>query len=298
MSIRAAVQRAPRESKKVPQPPRVNAGSILDARGSRLLAELRRVQKDPAEEEAIHDARVAARRLLVAGTLWIPQDPAWKSLELRLTKLIRRLGRVRNLDVTIRFLLREKRGEERVREELVGVLRRRRRKERRKLTEWLTGRRIRTLEAEMVWRKKPSSNGQFSKAPDLSALAPFFLRLQRLSTRLERDAEVEVGHEARRELRRLRYAHETLAWAYPPERFRSTAERFAHAQDLTGRWHDLCVLERLTVKALRKGKVSSRLNGFLKRTRSEAKALVPRVVREVKELAELQSTVTGMESPS
>lgn len=297
MSPEIAVPKAAsRKSSGMPiRPPA--AGAILEPRAARLLTNLRKIQKDPSNEAAIHDARVAARRLLVAGDLWAPEAPEWEWLRSRLGKIVRRVGRVRNLDVTLRFLVRRDGRDRHVRDALVEALKKQRRKERRRLSEWLTGRRIRTLESQLQWSDGPSGNGQGSVRPDASDLDPYFARLLDLAARVRRSSEAEIGHEARRELRRLRYAHETLSWAYGRDPFRAAARRFAHVQDLAGRWHDLWVLERLATKAARKGKVSVRLNDFLKHLRSEARALVPRMVKEMMALEELRSPVSRREVP-
>src|SRR5206468_11851049 len=82
----AAPKAASRRSSAAPhRPPAPKA--ILEPRVARLLANLRKVQKDPSDEEAIHDVRVAARRLLVAGDLWAPLASRWERVRSRLGKL-------------------------------------------------------------------------------------------------------------------------------------------------------------------------------------------------------------------
>ena len=276
---------------------RPGAAATLEPRAERLLSKLRQVRKDPSDEDAVHDARVAARRLLAAGELWAPLEPGWKDARDRLSKVIRRLGRVRNLDVTIRFLGRAFFGNAASRGELAEVLKRQRRKERRRLSEWMTGRRIRSLEGKLRWARRPGRNGQTGRLPAPADLDRYFDRLLEVTSKVNLRAGVEAGHEARRELRRLRYAHETLASAYEVGRFQSASKRFVRAQDLAGRWHDLCVLEELGRKAIRKGKGSGRLTPLVDRARSEANRQLPGFVREIQALAGLRSQLTGAGRP-
>ncbi len=278
-------------------PARPGAAATLGPRAERLLSKLREVRKNPSDEDAVHDARVAARRLLAAGELWAPLEPGWKDVQDRLSRIVRRLGRVRNLDVTIRYLGRASLGDAASRGELAEALKRQRRKARRRLSEWLTGRRIRAVEGELRWVPGPGRNGQAGRPPAPADLDPYFDRLLQVTAKVNLRAGVEAGHEARRELRRLRYAHETLAWAYEARRFQSASKRFVHAQDLAGRWHDLCVLEELGRKAIRKGKGSGRLTPLVDRARSEANRQLPGFVREIQSLAGLHAELTGTGSP-
>jgi CHAD domain-containing protein len=203
----------------------------------RLQAELWQIRRDPSDQDAIHDARVAARRILAAGELWAREAARWEHLRARLVKLTKRLGRVRNLDVTIALLGSDPRLSGKVPSRFVKLLRKDRRKERRRLGDWLTGRRIRAVAAAGELEAA-------SRVPSPRDLAPHFTRLRKQLLRLAKGGGpvVEAGHEARRELRRLRYSHETLEWAYGRETFQAASQEFRELQDLAGRWHDLCIL--------------------------------------------------------
>ena len=71
-----------------------------------FLLHLQSVGRDPARERAVHDARVAGRRLRAAGDLWIPTHPDWKRLRRGLKRTIRSLGRLRDFDVALGLLRR------------------------------------------------------------------------------------------------------------------------------------------------------------------------------------------------
>jgi CHAD domain-containing protein len=103
----------------------------------------------------------------------------------------------------------------------------------------------------------------------------------------------EEAHAIRREVRRLRYAHETLQWAYTPEDFQPVVKALQKIQELAGEWQDRCVLEELAAKAIRKGRVSVPLTSFLARIQSESRALSTRFVQAAAELAELRARILG-----
>jgi CHAD domain-containing protein len=269
------------------------ATAILDPRADRLLSELRRIRKNPAGEEAVHDARVACRRFLAAGTLWVRRLPSWPSLGERLIRLIQRLGRVRNLDVTIGLLQKGPRAESAARTELVEFLKRRRRKERARLARWMTVRRTERLAGEIRRVRKSLRTVVPDSAPSPSDLVAFFQKLARLAGRIDPQGSVEAGHEARRELRRLRYAHETLAWAFAGGRFSRDTSRFRAVQQLAGDWHDLCVLEELALKAARKGKISASLDVLVRRVREDARKKVLTFISSLQALSEVRARVVS-----
>jgi CHAD domain-containing protein len=266
-------------------------GKILAPIAKRLLARLDRVVRDPRDGEAIHDARVAARRFLAAGELWSPWARGWEDLRRRLPRLVRRLGRVRNLDVTIGLLTRGRAADRASRRAFAGWLRRRRRKERGALSEWLTLRRVRRIRRRIrealrirdARRAEPADLGiHFTRILSLAVLSPW-------------SEHLKAAHEVRREVRRLRYGHETLRWAYRPADYERAQRKLLDIQDRAGAWHDRCVLERLAARAIREGGLSAPLDPLLARARSEAKALARRFVIGVSSLMDLRPSVTREE---
>jgi CHAD domain-containing protein len=273
-------------------PGKAAMAATLKPRSVRLQAELWQIRRDPSDQDAIHDARVAARRILAAGELWAREASGWERLRERLVKLTKRLGRVRNLDVTIALLGSDPRLSGKVPSRFVRLLRKDRRKERRRLGGWLTGRRIRAV----------AGAGELeaaSRIPSPRDLAPHFTRLRKQLLRLAKggDAVVEAGHEARRELRRLRYSHETLEWAYGHETFQAASQEFRELQDLAGRWHDLCILGDLARDSASGRKEPEDLRTLFESIRRESADLVPRYAQALGELLKRQSELTQGASP-
>lgn len=263
---------------------------------ARMFAEIRRVLRNPAEVDAIHRARVASRRFLAAGELWAGEAEGWRALASRLSRLIRRLGRVRNIDVSLELLGSGPAGDREARADLARLLKRRRKKQQEGLAEWLTERRVARLEARYRKVRDSIVAAPAGAVPGPSTLRPYFERLARLAELIGSEGDIEAGHEARRELRRLRYAHEMLADAYQPDQFSGDAERFRSVQQVAGVWHDLCILEELAIRAEKKGKPSVSLRPLLDRVRSEAGAKLDGFVIALAELDGLRSRLTGEEA--
>jgi CHAD domain-containing protein len=267
-----------------PASPRARRNAVLCPRGDRLLAELRRVREDPADADAVHDARVAARRMLAAGELWASGEPAWDALRDRLARLVRRLGRLRNFDVVIELLAkgpREDRGERRL---LSKALRRRRRKERARVAAWLTADRIRRLSKEL----RTLRNGSAARLPRPEDLSIHFTRILSLSILSPWTRDPEAAHEVRREVRRLRYSHETLKPEYPEADYERGQKALLEVQDLAGTWQDRCVLERLSARAVRHGWVGTPLERLRTRAAEEGRELACRFVLGVRGLVDLR----------
>jgi CHAD domain-containing protein len=272
---------------------RASRNATLELLAERLDVELRKIRKRPSDVDAIHDARVVARRLLAAGELWSSHVAPWVGVRDRLPRLVKRLGRVRNLDIAVELLKTGAKEEEAARGELSLYLRTRREKARAGMAEWLTEEkvdRIRSTMKEIVRevRQKPVLD-----APSSSDLAPHFARVMSLITGRAWAPTAEEAHAIRREVRRLRYAHETLEWAYEPEDFLRVVKSLRKIQELAGSWQDRCVLEKLASKAIRKGKVSVPLAGFLSRIQEESRSLSDRFVRAAGELTDLRQLIVG-----
>jgi len=272
---------------------RASRNATLELPAKRLDVELRKIRKRPADVEAIHDARVAARRLLAAGELWAAHVAPWVGVRDRLPRLVKRLGRVRNLDIAVDLLKTGTKEEEAAREELSRHLRKRREKERARMAEWLTEDKVDRLRDAMKEVVREVRQKTVLDAPSSSDLAPHFARVMSLITGRAWAPTAEEAHAIRREVRRLRYAHETLEWAYEAEDFQRVVKTLRKIQELAGRWQDRCVLEKLASKAVRKGKVAVPLAGFLTRIQGESKSLSDRFVRAAGELADLRQLIVG-----
>lgn len=272
---------------------RASRNATLDKLSDWLEGELRKVRQNPANADAIHDARVAARRLLAAGELWATPAADWANIRDRLPRVIRRLGRVRNLDIAIDLLKKGTPEDEGARRELSRQLRKDRKDKREDMAEWLTERKVDRIRDGMKKVVREVREKPVLDAPSPSDLAPHFARVMSLFTGRPWAPTAEEAHAIRREVRRLRYAHETLEWAYKPEDFRRVVKTLQKIQELAGSWQDRCVIEKLATKAVRRGKISVPLTGFLSRIQAESRSLSERFVRTAKELENLRHLIVG-----
>lgn len=278
---------------KTRQTLRSSRNSTLDRLADRLILELNNVLRSPADAEAIHDARVAARRLLAAGELWATHTGPWPGVRDRLPRIVRKLGRLRNLDIALGLLRKGPKEDEPARRALARHLRRLRKKERRRVGEWITAEKIGRLEEETSKVVREVRQKPVLDAPSPPDLAPHFARLMSLFTGRAWAPSPEEAHAIRREVRRLRYAHETLEWAYEPEDFERVVKLLQRIQEVAGEWQDRCVLEKYASKAMRRGKVTKPLDGFLSRIQAESKALSDKFVRVASELTDLRQVIVG-----
>ncbi len=272
---------------------RASRNSTLDLLAERLDVELRKIRKRPSDVEAIHDARVAGRRLLAAGELWASHVAPWVGVRDRLPRLVRRLGRLRNLDIAVELLAKGAKEEEAAREELARHLRKSRKKERERMAVWLTKKKVDRLRSTLKEVVREVRQKPVLDAPAPSDLAPHYARVMSLITARAWAPTAEEAHAIRREVRRLRYAHETLEWAYEPEDFQRVVKTLQKIQELAGNWQDRCILEKLASKAIRRGKVSVPLTGFLSRMQGESRSLSERFVRAATELTDLRQLIVG-----
>ena len=272
---------------------RTSRNDVLDRLADWLDGELRKVRRDPADVDAVHDARVAARRLLAAGELWAAPISDWAEIRDRLPRVIRRLGRVRNLDVALDLLKKGTEEDAGARKELIRVFRRDRRERRAEVGEWLTRKKVERIREAMKSVVREVREKPVLDAPHPSDLAPHFARVTSLFAGRPWAPSAEEAHAIRREVRRLRYAHETLEWAYEPENFRRVVKVLQKIQELAGAWQDRCIIEKLAAKAVQKGEVSVPLAGFLARVQEESKSLSERFVRAATELADLRDVIVG-----
>jgi len=272
---------------------RASRNATLEKLADWLDRELHKVRRKPSNADAIHDARVAARRLLAAGELWAAPVATWASVRDRLPSILKRLGRVRNLDIAIELLKKGAPEDQAARKELSRHLRKYRKGERGKMQDWLSKRKIDRIRDGMKTVVREVRQKPVLDAPSPSDLAPHFARVMSLITGRAWAPTAEEAHAIRREVRRLRYAHETLEWAYKPEDFQRVVKALLKIQELAGAWQDRCIIEKLASKAIRRGKVSLPLTGFLSRIQAESKSLSERFVRAATELTDLRLLILG-----
>jgi CHAD domain-containing protein len=272
---------------------RSSRNATLDRLAGKLKEELRKVKKSPADVEAVHDARVAARRLLAAGELWAAHVAPWPGIRDRLPRLVRKLGRVRNLDIALELLRTGPNEDAAARKELRRRLRKLRREERARLASWLSRRKIARLDERMKKVVRDVREKPVLDAPSPPDLAPHYARVMSLFAGRAWAPSSEEAHAIRREARRLRYAHETLEWAYEPEDFARVVKALGRIQELAGEWHDRVILEKHASRAMRKGKASAPLSLFLARIQAESKDLSEKFVRAASDLVDLRRVILG-----
>lgn len=272
---------------------RSSRNSTLDRLAGRLKDELRKVRRSPADAEAIHDARVAARRLLAAGELWAAHVPLWPGVRDRLPRIVRKLGRVRNLDIALDLLRSGPKEEAGARKALSRRLRKLRKEERSRVASWLTERKIEKIDSRMKKVVRDVREKPVLDAPSPPDLAPHLARVMSLFAGRAWAPSSEEAHAIRREARRLRYAHETLEWAYDPKDFERVVKVLHGIQELAGEWHDRVILERFASKAIRRGKAPASLSRFLARIQAESRELSDKFVRTATELTDLRPLILG-----
>jgi CHAD domain-containing protein len=267
--------------------------ATLDRLADRLRVELRKVRERPSNVDAVHDARVAARRLLAAGELWATQAPPWPGVRDRLPRILRKLGHLRNLDIAIGLLRQGKKEDEAARRALARRLRKLRKKERSRVAEWLTGRKIDRIDKAMKKVVRDVRRKPVLDVPSPPDLAPHFARLTSLFAGRAWTPSPEEAHAIRREIRRLRYAHETLEWAYEPRDFARVVTLLRRIQEVAGDWQDRCVIEKFASKAMRRGKLSVPMDGFLARIHDASKGLSEDFIRLTADLIDLRQVIVG-----
>lgn len=252
------------------------------ARG--LRSTLRQVRKLPSDADAVHDSRVAARRLLVAGELGAFGGRRRVTGPLR--RVVKRLGRVRNLDVALEMLERGPASDARARRALAQALLDRRRREVERLREWLTAGRIRR-----IWKDlRPSSGILRIARGDVRA---YFTGLSGVTTRLLVRLEPETAHEVRREVRRLRYAFEAASEAFSPRDRLAISRLLRGAQEAAGRWHDVCVLEELAGRAVRKDWLRTAPDRLIQRLQAHGRMQAQKFLAALRKLIRVRNLFLG-----
>lgn len=267
MSERDSTPGSGRGSGDAPSPPAPvergaasGAAELLLAVVERQSAALRRHEaaaRDGSDEEAVHDMRVACRRLRAALRVFRSALPARRTARVRrgLRRLGRSLGRVRDLEVQRSALaaLAEEADERQDRAALEHValaldadLERARRRLRRRLDKLDVERQVR-LTRELA-RGVPLDAGVPS-APQ-AAVAPLIRRAFGGLEDLRDHEQPDALHRMRVRVKRLRYAIELLQPALTPA-VSEVLHRLRGLQDALGRHHDMLVLEERLLGALR-----------------------------------------------
>lgn len=239
-----------------------------------LRSTLRKVRRRPTDVDAVHDSRVAARRLLVAGELGAFGG---RRITGPLRRVVRRLGRLRNLDVALEMLERGPASDARARRALSKALLERRRREVERLAGWLTERRVRK-----IWRDLRHASEVLHIAR--GDVRTYFTGLSGVTTRLLVRLDPETAHEVRREVRRFRYAFEAAADAFPPADRRAIARLLKGAQEAAGRWHDVCVLEQFAGLAVRKEWLRVAPDRLLQRLQAHGRTQAQKFLAALREL--------------
>ncbi|HVP15446.1 MAG TPA: CHAD domain-containing protein [Terriglobales bacterium] len=224
------------------------AGESLRRRGIDLVTAARRVRA-ARDDEAIHDLRVALRRLETALALWRPllEPRARRQLRRRSRGLRRRLGRTREREVLVTLLHAEKATAERevaaaaaLRKRWLRRVERGRRKARRAASKRRVGRMLSLLDAA-----RSDSALRAAERPDWLAFANRRADRNRdraqAALRAARSAPEDAAlHQARIALKRWRYGEEGLSGGLRRGPA-SDSVRLRELQDVLGRLHDLIV---------------------------------------------------------
>ncbi|MEK7466283.1 MAG: CHAD domain-containing protein [Planctomycetota bacterium] len=272
---------------RIPPSPR----AALAPAAARLLEELRKIRKDPADVEAIHDARVAARRLAAASEIWLETGKPREKLRGRLEKCVRRLGRVRNADVAAAFLAGGTDEESPARQALTKELRRESKSRRKKLAEWLTAGRVKRVKAALS--KALSEARGDAEPPGPGALDRTLRAILRLPRRAAPMADPREAHELRREIRNLRYQQESIAPAYTEFDAEALRDVFMRLQDSAGGWHDRYQIDRLAAALQRRPKLRIAAGALRRRLAGEMRADTERFLEAMAELVRLKTVLLG-----
>lgn len=274
-------------SRLLPETPR----AALTPVAARLLAELRRVGRDPADADAVHDARVAGRRLFAGTELWLEPGKAQEKLRARVERCVKRLGRVRNLDVAAEFLREGPAGDAAARKALARRFRRKAVVERARLGEWLGPGRIKRLKVALA--RVLAGAREDARAPAKSSLGPRLRRVLSLARTGRAMDDPARAHELRREIRVLRYQQESIAALYPAAQAASLAGLFVRLQDAAGEWHDRFVIDRAAARLEKKPKFRGKVGVLRARLAAEMKERAAAFESSLAELVGLKDVLAG-----
>lgn len=268
-----------------------NARAALAPPAARLLDELRRVRKNPSDDEAVHDARVAGRRLLAGTELWLEAGTCRGKLQKRLEKCVRRLGRVRNLDVSIAFLKDGPAEDASARKALARKLKREAKLERKRLAGWLERRRVERLKSALS--KALAASKEDAPRPAPARLETRLRKILRLASRGKPMDDPPRAHELRQEIRFLRYQQESIRALYSADDDGALAQMFVRLQEAAGEWHDRFVIDRQAAAMGPKPRLQSALKALRIRLAAEMRERSAQFEEALEELARLRPVLTG-----
>ena len=231
---------------------RVAAATILNAKAKPMFA-LEKATRSGKDIEALHDMRVASRRVREAMRIF---EPCYETKTFRkhyrgVRRVTRTLGAVRNFDVCIDFFSKfRKRLEEPDAKEAAAYLLKQKKKARRQARK----RMLRKLDKlDLKGMKKPLRaflsdpvRGAEGEDPDMVTRAQVIVedRLDDLfgyREAIEEESDVDALHQMRIATKRLRYAMETLYIVFKDKEFDELYDTVRGMQELLGDIHDLDV---------------------------------------------------------
>lgn len=236
------------------------------------------------DETSVHEARVASRRLRealpVLGTA--ADEAALERARLRVRRITRALGPVRELDVTLLLLAElEGKGAAPVRaiQRVQNAVIEERQKRRRAMLAEIKPARLEKLRKRLVQVAAPAERRQPSRGALAEAAQQSAKRAKKLRAAIDRAGGIYLAdrlHRVRIEAKKLRYALEIQREL---TRSKSTLHlnRLKHQQDLLGRIHDLEVLIERTRE------VQAALPAGNRRGMSELNKLIRAVEAECRE---------------
>lgn len=274
-----------------PEPLPPNARAALAPPAARLLDELRRVRKDPSDAEAVHDGRVAGRRLLAGAELWLAKGPGREKLRARLEKCVRKLGKVRNLDVSIAFLKDGPAEDASARRELARKLKREAKLERKKLARWLERRRVERLKSALS--KALAESKEDAPRPVPGALGTRLRRILRMAGQGSPMDDPPRAHALRQEIRLLRYQQESIRALYSAADDEALARVFVRLQEAAGEWHDRFVIDREASSLGPKSRLRAGLVALRRRLAAEMRERSTQFEAALAELERMRPILTG-----
>lgn len=211
------------------------------------------------DEHAVHQARVASRRLREALPVLAPDDGAARRARKRVRRVTRALGPVRELDVALQHLA-EFEGLGAAPAGAIAAVRRvlvqQRGDRRRAMLEMLTPGRLEKLRTPLGAADVTSSDAAGAAAASARRI---IVRAERLTAAIEHAGSLYLPdrlHLVRIACKKLRYALE-LQREIRPTRATARIRQLKGAQELLGRMHDLEVLlDRVRATAAEKASVN------------------------------------------
>jgi len=228
------------------------AATILKAKAKPMFA-LERATRAGKDIEALHDMRVASRRLREAMRIFEPcyEAKVFRKQYRGVRRVTRTLGSVRNFDVCIAFFSKfRKRLEKGEAKEALAYLLKQKKKERKRARQKML-RRLDKLDLKGMKRSmRTFLSGPVGEVEgevhDMVARARAIVE-ERLDEvfgyrdAIEDEADVDALHQMRIATKRLRYAVETLYIAFEDEEFDALYDAIRGMQELLGDIHDLDV---------------------------------------------------------